>query len=44
MPLAITPAPRQRSSIESFLDDYQAVRLHVNVAALVVVVAALVGD
>lgn len=44
MPLPITPAPRHRSSIESFLDDYQAVRLHLNVAALVVVIAALVGD
>lgn len=38
------PAPRQRSSIENFLDTYQAVRLNVNVAALVVVIAALVGD
>jgi signal transduction histidine kinase len=44
MPFPITPAPRPRSSIESFLDDYQAVRLHVNVAALVVVFAAVVGD
>lgn len=44
MPLSITPAPRQRSSIESYLDDYQAVRLHLNAAALVVVIAALVGD
>ena len=44
MPPPITPTPRQRSSIESFLDDYQAVRLHLNLAALVVVIAAFVGD
>ncbi|MEX2424629.1 MAG: HAMP domain-containing sensor histidine kinase [Acidimicrobiia bacterium] len=44
MPLSTVLAPRQRSSIESFLDDYQAVRLTVNAAALVVVIAAWVGD
>lgn len=34
---------RQRSSIESFLDEYQAVRLYLNVAALVVVAVFYIG-
>jgi signal transduction histidine kinase len=43
MASAAQPAIRQRSSIESFLDEYQTIRLYLNVGGILLIAVILLG-